>query len=64
MIHKLSPRFIPLQHPPLGDVDELEAVPTLHGVTGVLGVQVPGERPAITIGQVTPTIERPMKRGI
>ena len=63
MIHKLSPCFI-LQHPPLGDVYELEAVPALHGVAGVLGVQVPGEPRAIAIGQVTSPIVGPVERGI
>ena len=44
----------------LGDVDKLEAVPALHGVAGVLSVQVQ----AIAIGQVTSAIVGPVQRGI
>lgn len=51
-------------HPPLGDVDEPEAVPAVHGVAGVLGVQVPGDPGAIAIGQEPPAIVGPVQGGI
>ena len=49
---------------PLGHVDELQAVHTVHGVTGVLGVKVPGDDEAIAIGKQSPAIVGPVKRRI
>ena len=51
-------------HHPLGDVDKPEAVPAVHGVAGVLGVEVTGDPGAIAIGQEPPAIVGPVQGGI
>ena len=50
MIHN-RPRLFPhrLCHP-LGHVDKLQAVHTVHGIAGVLGVKFPGDDETIAVG--------------
>ena len=64
MIHNHPRLFLhPLCHP-LGHVDELQAVHTVHRVASVLGVKVPGDDETIAIGKESPAIVGPMKRRI
>lgn len=64
MIHNHPRLFLHRFCPPLGHVDELQAVHAVHSVAGVLCVEFPGDDETIAVGQKSPAIVGPVKRRV